>query len=50
MYAVIETGGKQYRVSEGEIVRVERLARWVTRPLLVRVLRAPWLTKGAAAR
>ena len=26
MYAVIETGGKQYRVSEGEIVRVERLA------------------------
>lgn len=25
MYAVIETGGKQYRVSEGEVVRVERL-------------------------
>jgi len=25
MYAVIKTGGKQYRVSEGDIVRVERL-------------------------
>lgn len=26
MYAVIESGGKQYRVSEGETVRVEKLA------------------------
>jgi len=26
MYAVIKTGGKQYKVSPGEIVRVERLA------------------------
>jgi large subunit ribosomal protein L21 len=26
MYAVIETGGKQYRVSEGDIIRVEKLA------------------------
>lgn len=26
MYAVIETGGKQYRVDEGVTVRVERLA------------------------
>ena len=25
MYAVIETGGKQYRVSEGDIIRVEKL-------------------------
>ncbi len=25
MYAVIKTGGKQYRVAEGEIVRVEKL-------------------------
>lgn len=25
MYAVIETGGKQYRVSEGDCIRVERL-------------------------
>lgn len=25
MYAVIKTGGKQYRVQEGEIVRVEKL-------------------------
>ncbi len=26
MYAVIVTGGKQYRVSEGDIIRVEKLA------------------------
>ncbi|HET6284503.1 MAG TPA: 50S ribosomal protein L21 [Polyangia bacterium] len=26
MYAVIESGGKQYRVSEGETLRVEKLA------------------------
>lgn len=26
MYAVIETGGKQYRVSEGDVIRVEKLA------------------------
>src|SRR5262249_6254813 len=26
MYAVIQTGGKQYRVAEGETVRVEKLA------------------------
>ncbi len=26
MYAVITTGGKQYRVSEGDVLRVERLA------------------------
>jgi len=25
VYAVIETGGKQYRVSEGDTIRVERL-------------------------
>lgn len=25
MYAVIETGGKQYRVSEGDRIRVEKL-------------------------
>jgi large subunit ribosomal protein L21 len=25
MYAVIKTGGKQYRVSEGETLRVEKL-------------------------
>ncbi|MEA5444665.1 50S ribosomal protein L21 [Gammaproteobacteria bacterium AB-CW1] len=25
MYAVIKTGGKQYRVSEGDIIRVETL-------------------------
>jgi large subunit ribosomal protein L21 len=26
MYAVIHTGGKQYRVSEGDTIRVEKLA------------------------
>jgi large subunit ribosomal protein L21 len=25
MYAVIETGGKQYKVAEGDVVQVERL-------------------------
>ncbi len=25
MYAIIKTGGKQYRVAEGEILRVEKL-------------------------
>lgn len=25
MYAVIETGGKQYRVGEGDLIRVEKL-------------------------
>jgi len=26
MYAVIETGGKQYRVSEGDVLYIEKLA------------------------
>ena len=26
MYAIIATGGKQYRVSEGDVIRVEKLA------------------------
>ncbi|GBE04735.1 MAG TPA: 50S ribosomal protein L21 [Nitrospirae bacterium] len=25
MYAIIETGGKQYRVSEGDILKIERI-------------------------
>lgn len=25
MYAIIKTGGKQYRVSEGDVIRVEKL-------------------------
>ena len=25
MYAIIETGGKQYQVSEGDVIRVEKL-------------------------
>lgn len=26
MYAIIETGGKQYRVSEGDVLKVEKLS------------------------
>lgn len=26
MYAIIETGGKQYKVAEGDVIRVEKLA------------------------
>jgi len=26
MYAIVETGGKQYRVSPGDVIRVEKLA------------------------
>jgi large subunit ribosomal protein L21 len=26
MYAVIKTGGKQYRVAQGDVIKVERLA------------------------
>jgi large subunit ribosomal protein L21 len=26
MFAVIQTGGKQYRVNEGDVIRVEKLA------------------------
>ncbi|MBC7960236.1 MAG: 50S ribosomal protein L21 [Vallitaleaceae bacterium] len=26
MYAIIATGGKQYKVTEGEVVRIEKLA------------------------
>lgn len=26
MYAIIETGGKQYRVAEGDVISVEKLA------------------------
>ena len=27
MYAIIETGGKQYKVSEGDVIRVEKLGK-----------------------
>ena len=33
MYAVVATGGKQYRVEEGEILRVEKLAGEVGSPV-----------------
>ena len=28
MYAIIETGGKQYRVTEGDVINVEKLLVW----------------------
>lgn len=27
MYAVIQTGGKQYRVAEGDVLRIERVSK-----------------------
>lgn len=33
MYAIIETGGKQYRVSEGDILFVERLEAEADQPV-----------------
>jgi len=39
VYAIIETGGKQYRVAEGDVVSVERLAAEVgAEVVLLRVL------------
>lgn len=32
-YAIIRTGGKQYRVAPGEVVRIERLAGEVGAPI-----------------
>jgi large subunit ribosomal protein L21 len=33
-YAVIKTGGKQYRVSEGDLVKIEKLTARIGSPLL----------------
>ena len=38
MYAVIKSGGKQYRVSPGDIVRVEKLDKEVGTPVQFEVL------------
>ena len=35
MYAVIETGGKQYRVSEGDVISVEKLNEEVGKLLTI---------------
>ena len=32
MYAVIATGGKQYRVEKGGVLRIEKLERGARRP------------------
>ncbi len=33
MYAIVETGGKQYKIQPGEVVRVEKLAGAVGDPV-----------------
>ncbi len=33
MYAVVKTGGKQYRVEEGDVLRVEKLSGEVGNPI-----------------
>lgn len=32
MFAVIATGGKQYRVQEGDVIYIEKLMRWPMTP------------------
>lgn len=34
MYAIIATGGKQYRVAEGDVIRVESLAAELDAPVV----------------
>ncbi len=36
MYAIFQTGGKQYKASEGDLVRVERLDGQVGEEVLIR--------------
>ena len=38
MYAIIETGGKQYRVAEGDIIEVELLGEGLTHVKFDKVL------------
>jgi large subunit ribosomal protein L21 len=38
MYAVVRTGGKQYRVKEGDLLKVEKLAQDVGAKLQLEVL------------
>ena len=33
MYAVVSTGGKQYRVKEGDVIRVEKISGEVGAPI-----------------
>ena len=33
MYAIVKTGGKQYKIAEGEVLRVEKLAGEVGAPI-----------------
>ena len=34
MYAIIATGGKQYKVAEGDVIRVENSVLKLVKPLL----------------
>ena len=38
MYAIIETGGKQYKVAEGEIINVEKLDKKVGEQVSLNVM------------
>ena len=38
MYAVIETGGKQYQVNEGDVIFIEKLAAEADQTVLKSVL------------
>ena len=60
MYAVIETGGKQYRVTEGDVINVEKLDAEVGKTLTIKevlilekddetVVGAPYVT-GASVK
>lgn len=33
MYAIIKTGGKQYRVAEGDVITIENWKQLLTSPL-----------------
>ena len=35
MYAIIATGGKQYKVAEGDVIRVESLEQKLVKQLLL---------------
>ena len=37
MYAVIKTGGKQYRVSEGDCICIEKLEAKLKKKIIVKV-------------
>ena len=46
MYAVVRTGGKQYRVKEGDLLKVEKLAQDVGAKVDLEVLLVGAATKN----